>query len=348
MTVNKIISNCKFCSRSQVIEDRQATRVDRVLNNVSGVKTSNGQGNIELLFNIRGFEDAPVLRDGFRQFGTFVSSFAETSNLEQVEVLKGPASILYGEINPGGVINLVTKKPLEEGSLYEATLQLGNDALVSPSIDFSDALTNDGSLRYRLNALYRNENSFRNYEQDFERFFIAPVISWQIGDRTDITFQLDYTDDEATYDLGLPASGDGIFDVSFDSIINQNDSVVKSESINVGYNLEHRFSDNWQLRNAFRYFNRDFVTTGSLGATVDEETGIGPDNLQSFDVSTQNYTLQTNVIGKFDTGSVKHTLLFGVDLNRSDNLLASADGSETRPFNIFDPDFSLFDDLDIE
>jgi iron complex outermembrane recepter protein len=331
----------------QVIEDQQSIGLDEVLNNVSGVKSSNSQSVIDQRFNIRGFDNAPVLQDGFRQFTTFGQGFAETANLEQVEVLKGPASILYGEINPGGAINLVTKKPLEKGSLYEATLQLGNDALVSPSIDFSDALTNDGSLRYRLNALYRHENSFRNYEQDFERFFIAPVISWQIGDRTDITFQLDYTDDEAPFDVGLPASGDGIFDISFDSIINQNDSVVKSESINVGYNLEHRFSDNWQLRNAFRYSNRDFVMPGTLGAAVDEETGIGEDGLIRYDVSTQNYTLQTNVIGKFDTGSVKHTLLFGVDLNRSDDFTASA-SSETRLFNIFDPDFALFDDLDID
>jgi iron complex outermembrane recepter protein len=203
-------------------------------------------------------------------------------------------------------------------------------------------LNSDGSLRYRLNALYRHENSFRNFEQDFERFFVAPVISWEIGDHTDITFQLDYTDDEAPYDLGLPASGDGIFDVSFDSIINQNDSVVKSETFNVGYNLEHRFSDNWQLSNAFRYSNRDFVMPGTFGAEVDEETGIGPDGLIRYESSTQNYTLQTNVIGKFDT------LLFGVDLNRSDALIASAFSLENRLFNIFDPDFSLFDDLDID
>ena len=123
-----------------------------------------------------------MLRDGFRQYGGFGQSFAETANLERVEVLKGPASILYGQIEPGGIINLVTKKPLDR-PFYEAKLQLENRALVRPQIDFSDALTSDGRLGYRLNALYRHENSFRDFDQDFERFFVAPIVSWQIGDR---------------------------------------------------------------------------------------------------------------------------------------------------------------------
>ncbi|MEM9803914.1 MAG: TonB-dependent siderophore receptor [Cyanobacteria bacterium P01_D01_bin.56] len=333
----------------QVIEDQQAIELDEVLTNVSGVTASSTQGNFQERFTVRGFGDTPVLRDGFRQFGFLGQSFAETANLEQVEVLKGPASILYGEIEPGGVINLVTKKPLEEGSLYEATLRFGNDVLISPQIDFSDALTADGRVRYRLNALYRHENSFRNFETDFERFFIAPVISWEIGDRTDITFQLDYTDDEAPVDTGLPAQGDGIFDISFDSIITQNDTVVESELINVGYDLEHRFSDNWTLRNAFRFSERNLDVAGGLSAAVDEETGIGPQSFAAADDRARNYTLQTNLIGKFDTGSVKHTLLFGVDLNRTDDFnLTRFDFANPVPFNIFDPVFGVFDDIDID
>ncbi|MEM8675756.1 MAG: TonB-dependent siderophore receptor [Cyanobacteria bacterium P01_G01_bin.67] len=330
----------------QVIEDQQAIGLDEVLNNVSGVTTGGSFSNLEETFNIRGFSDTSVLRDGFRQFGDVGQNFVETANLEQVEVLKGPASILYGEIEPGGVVNVVTKKPIEEGSLYEATLQLGNDALVSPQIDFSDALTSDGSLRYRLNALYRHENSFNNFETDSERFFVAPVISWEIGDRTDITFQLDYTNDEFPSDLGLQAAGDGIFPVSFDSIINQDDAVNESEVINVGYDLEHRFSDNWQLRNAFRFSDRDLDNVGGTAPFVDEETGIGSQSFVNQNASIQNYTLQTNVVGKFDTGSVKHTLLFGVDLNRNDDLNFVGLDPNPVPFNIFDPDFGVFDDLD--
>ena len=332
----------------QVIEDQQAIELDEVLNNVSGVTTGGTNANNGETFNIRGFEDTTVLRDGFRQFsGIRGEGFAETANLERVEVLKGPASILYGEIEPGGVINLVTKKPLEEGSLYEAKLQLGDDALVRQSIDFSDSLTSDGSVRYRLNALYRHENSFRDFDQDFERFFVAPVVSWQIGDRTDLTVQLDYTDNEAPADLGLPASGESIVDVDFDTIINEPDDITENDLINVGYDLEHRFSDNWKLRNAFRFSDRDIFFNGAIPFEFDDETGIVSRFFSGQETDIQNYSLQTNVVGEFDTGSVEHTLLFGVDLNRTDNdEVLTFDFTAVETLNIFDPVFGAFDDVD--
>ncbi|MEM8672889.1 MAG: TonB-dependent siderophore receptor [Cyanobacteria bacterium P01_G01_bin.67] len=333
----------------QVIEDQQAIELEEILNNVSSVTTGGSNGGLQETFNVRGFSDTSVLRDGFRQFGDFGQNFVETANLEQVEVLKGPASILYGEIEPGGVINVVTKKPLSEGSLYEATLQLGDDALVSPQIDFSDSLNDDGSLRYRLNALYRHENSFRDFEQDSERFFVAPVISWEIGDRTDITFQLDYTDDEDPFDTGLPASGDGIVDIDFESIIDEPDSIVESELINVGYNLEHRFNDNWRIANAFRFSDREILLNGALTIGFDEDTGDLSRFLADQDNDIRNFSLQTNVVGEFNTGSVQHTLLFGVDLNRTVDLdFVRLDASAIETLNIFDPVFGVFEDVDPE
>jgi iron complex outermembrane receptor protein len=190
----------------EVIEDQQLTRLDEALRNVSGV-TYRGdvQGRGEE-FTIRGFDNVPILRDGFRRYGSF-ESFPEVANLERIEVLKGPASILYGEIQPGGLINLVSKKPLAEPS-YEAELQVGNWGFVRPRIDISELLTDDGRLRYRLNALYSTGESFRGFDQEDKRFFIAPVVSWKISDRTDLTVSLEYTDDKRPVDLGLPAVGD--------------------------------------------------------------------------------------------------------------------------------------------
>lgn len=93
----------------KVLEDQQVIRLDEALRNVSGVTFGGTNLGRSLEFSIRGFDEAPILRNGFRQFGADVVQ--ETANLERVEVLKGPASVLYGEIEPGGLINLVTKKP---------------------------------------------------------------------------------------------------------------------------------------------------------------------------------------------------------------------------------------------
>ena len=108
----------------EVIRDQQVTRLDEALRNVSGVTFGGDVQSRGEEYNIRGFDNVPILRDGFRRYG-FFENFPEVANLERIEVLKGPASILYGEIQPGGLINLVSKKPLAE-PFYEAELQVGN------------------------------------------------------------------------------------------------------------------------------------------------------------------------------------------------------------------------------
>ncbi|MEM8716964.1 MAG: TonB-dependent receptor plug domain-containing protein, partial [Cyanobacteria bacterium P01_G01_bin.4] len=160
----------------QVLEDQQIIRLEDALSNLSGVTYGGTFAGLDVDFNIRGFNNVPILRDGFRQFGFGNDGIPETANLERIEVLRGPASILYGEIQPGGVINLVTEQPLSE-PFYEAQLQIGNRGLISPQIDLSGPLTPDIPVFYRLNALYRNEESFRDYEQNIERFFVAPTFS---------------------------------------------------------------------------------------------------------------------------------------------------------------------------
>lgn len=147
----------------QVIREQQVIRLDEALRNVSGVTFGGDVQSRGEEYSIRGFDNVPTLRDGFRRYGSF-ETFPEVANLERVEVLKGPASILYGEIQPGGLINLVSKKPLSE-PFYEAELQLGNWGFVRPRFDISGPLTSDGSLLYRLNGLYRRGDSFRGFDK---------------------------------------------------------------------------------------------------------------------------------------------------------------------------------------
>ncbi|MEM8807275.1 MAG: TonB-dependent siderophore receptor [Cyanobacteria bacterium P01_G01_bin.38] len=328
----------------QVLEDQQVIELDEALTNVSGVTEAGTLSNVTRNFNIRGFDNTPVLLDGFRQFGGFEENLSETANLERIEVLRGPASILYGEIQPGGVINLVTKQPLAE-PFYEARLQAGNQSLFRPQIDFSGPLSSDGRVRYRLNALYRSEDSFRDFEQDFERFFVAPVLSWRISDRTDLTLQFEHTDDEAPLDNGLPSSGDEVVDLPFDRSLDDPDNLVNTEFTSVGYNFEHRFSDRWKIRNAFRYSDRNVSNVGTIPIDFDEDTGTLFRFLGSQDNDADNYSLQTNVVGEFATGSIQHTLLFGVDYNHTDSNEFTRI-SDIQPFDIFNPVDGQFDGLD--
>lgn len=172
----------------KVLEDQQVIRLDEALRNISGI-TANTDSGRGLEFRVRGFGGVPLLRNGFRSDFRQGQTFPETANIEQVEVLKGPASILYGEIQPGGVINLVTKRPLSE-PFYKLQAQFGNRDLIRPSVDLSGPLTPDGKLLYRLNALYQRSDEIQDFDTDIERFFISPVLTWEINDRTDVTLEL--------------------------------------------------------------------------------------------------------------------------------------------------------------
>jgi len=327
----------------QVLEDQQAIRLDEALRNVSGVTfggTDLGRG---LEFNIRGFDGIPVLRNGFRQFGAG-GIIPEISNLEQVEVLKGPAAILYGEVEPGGVINLVTEQPKSE-PFYEIQAQLGNRDLVRPSIDLSGPLTSDRRLLYRLNALYLSGGEFQDVDTETERFFISPVLAWKISDRTDLTIELEYLNEDRPPTFGIPAFDNGILDIPFDRITNEPDDIAEEEYFNIGYDLEHRFSDSWKLRNGFRYTKQDALLEVAFPFSFDEDTGTVTRFWAAQPQDAESYSLQTNLVGEFATGSIEHTLLFGVDLNRSDdnfNSFTRLDTSTPLELNIFDPQYEAF------
>ncbi|MEM1242403.1 MAG: TonB-dependent siderophore receptor, partial [Cyanobacteria bacterium P01_H01_bin.26] len=327
----------------EVLEDQQVIRLNDALRNASGV-VSNSLDQRGQRFIIRGFSSSSILRDGFRQTNgsSGNSGFQELANIEQIEVLKGPASILSGALEPGGAINLVTKKPLAE-PFYELGLRAGNRGLIEPSIDISGPLTEDGQLLYRLNALYRNEDYHRDFDVPVERFFIAPVLSWAISDRTDLTVELEYSDETRPADFnGTPVIGDRVADVPFDRITGEPDDDASNEFLRLGYQFEHRFSDSWKVRNSFRYisFDSNFVSNAAFG--TNEATGdifrVWIQNAQPSD----SYELQTNVVGEFATGSIEHTLLAGVDLYRREAENSRRFDFAPQPlFNVFDPVYGL-------
>jgi iron complex outermembrane recepter protein len=321
----------------QVLEDRQVIRASEALRNVSGVQRGNTVGGISEVFNIRGFQQfGGNLRDGFRD--TF-TPLVETANLERIEALKGPASLLYGNLDPGGVINYVTKQPLSE-PFYAAGLQVGSFGLVRPTLDLSGPLNPEGTLLYRLNTAYERGGNFRNFDTEVERFFISPVVTWKISDRTDVTFEFEYLNDQRPFDRGLIAIGTGVANIPFDRALGELDDSSERTNLLAGYRLEHSFNDNWTLRNRFRFSYEDFTLANADPSRLNQQTGeLSRDYIIS-DSEARTFALQTELIGKFATGSVEHKLLFGVDLSwdtREGAVLFAAAPS----INIFNPVYGI-------
>jgi iron complex outermembrane recepter protein len=323
-----------------IIRDRQSKDVKDALSNDSGV-TYNGnvQGRSGGTFSIRGFSGVATLRDGFRQFGIGegqTQPVSEIANLEAVEVLKGPASILYGAIEPGGLINLISKKPLSQ-PFYEVEVQGGSRSLISPRFDVSGPLTADGKVLYRVNGLYQSINSVRNVTQPDQKSFIAPTIAWKVGDKTDLSISAEYIDSTRPAEFGLPAVGTSVANVPRDRIIGEPSDRVTNQSLNIGYMLDHQFSDNWKLRNAFRYASNQYdFNVVALPLGFDETTNTVNRFFATQEAQTKDYTLQTNLTGEFATGDVKHKLLVGADYVRREGRLFSRIGDPTD-LDLFNP-----------
>ncbi|AFZ30440.1 TonB-dependent siderophore receptor [Gloeocapsa sp. PCC 7428] len=324
----------------QVLEDQAVFRVTDAIRNVSGVVQDGGFGGTIDQLNIRGFS-TEVFQDGQRtnNFGFF-----DTANVERVEVLKGPAAILFGNVEPGGIVNLVRKQPLAEP--FAATeLQVGSFGLFRPSIDVTGPLNEDRSVLYRLNVAYEHFDGFRDFEQDADRIFVAPALAWQINDATRLTFDFSYLRDERPMDRGFLAIGRDIIDIPVSRFLGEPNDVRRVQETTFGYRFEHQFTDNWTVRNRLQIISTDTFDYRAEPLELDEETGILSRNFRSNDDVSETYSIQTDVLGQFNTGSVAHNVLLGIDLNRSTfgGTQRRLPAGLTPDINIFDPVYNVID-----
>jgi iron complex outermembrane receptor protein len=318
-----------------VLQDQAITRVTDAIQNTSGVVQDGGFGGTTDQLNIRGFFTDNLFVDGFRS--NFGEGFTETVNIEQIEVLRGPASVLFGNSQPSGVINLVTERPLDE-PFYEVELQAGNYGFIRPTIDLTGPLNGDRTILYRLNAAYERFDGFRDFDQNVDRIFVAPSLAFQFSDATTLNLDFSYLRDQRPFDRGFLAIGRGIIDIPVTRFLGEPDDFREIESLNAGYRLEHRFSDDWRIRNQFRLVSNEALDFRAEPTTLDEATGILSRNFRSNDDVYETYSLQTDLLGNFLTGSIEHTLLVGVDLRRETGV-----GTQRRLPDSLTPDIDIFD-----
>lgn len=319
----------------QVFEDQAGNRIDDATRNVSSVVQSGGFAGTADQLSIRGFSTFEVFRDGFRD--PAAGGIFETSNIERFEVLKGPASVLYGNAEPGGIINLVTEQPLSFPN-YEFDLQVGSNVFLRPTVDLSGPIIPSGDLRYRANLAYERSETFRDFAQDVNRFFVAPVLVWDISEDTSFTVDFSYLDDERPFDRGFLATGRDIVDIPLSRSLGEPDDFRDIEEVTAGYRLEHELSDSWSIRNAFRFVSAEQLDFRAEPLSLDEDTGVLTRNFRSNSDIGESYALQTQLEGQFTTGSINHNLLFGVDLDR-----VTFTGTQSRAPEGLTPDINIFD-----
>jgi iron complex outermembrane receptor protein len=234
----------------QVIEDRKITTIEEFTDNVSGVQRLNWENGMSQ-YIIRGFfESRDRLYNGFREFNN--SGPTDVSNIERVEILKGPSAMLYGGgLSNSGVVNMVTKKPLDY-TYNHADFTAGSYDFYRARIDSAGALTDDKSLQYRLNLSYKNANSFRDFISD-ENYFIAPNLLWKISDKDTVDFRFEYNKFNYAYDPGF-------FVDNFNSVyknlpisrnLSEPNQFNEGSTYRTSYDYQHQFNDDWKFRQGF-------------------------------------------------------------------------------------------------
>ncbi|HPX88446.1 MAG TPA: TonB-dependent siderophore receptor [Methylophilaceae bacterium] len=319
----------------QVLQDQQAYRLEDVVKNVSGMLSlpSPYSAAYETLQS-RGFTSEPF-RDGQRIMFLTVP----LANAERVEILKGSAAIQYGRVEPGGMVNVVTKKPSATPH-YEIQQQVGTDSFYRTTADLTGPINEDKTLMYRLNAEYLNTDSFVDYAFD-KRTFIAPSLTWQPAVGTKVTLAYEHRNEKEQAATGVPVIGKRPSSVSIRKFYGEPNlqNHFKADVLNLSG--EHQFNDQWTIRGGIGAYRGNYkyanVVNSSLAAdnVTLSRWGLGSDYDHR---NTEDAYI--DVQGKFDTAGIKHTVLVGTDYHRFRNYANWADWA-LPDININNPVYGL-------
>lgn len=309
-----------------VIEDQKVTRVQEALENVSGVMPNQSIGS-GTGFLIRGFSDErKMFRNGL--LATSPSNFRsdfDSANVERIEVLKGPAAMLYGRMEPGGLINVLTKRPLET-PLHFAEQRFGSYGHYRTVWDATGPVFKDGSLLYRFSGAYENSGSFRDFNH-LDRVVLDPSITLRPTTDTDFTVDLEYFEQDRTSDNGIPAFGNRPAPVPINRTFHDpNEPRANLRKFHLGSELTHRFNEYLAFRNRFL---ASFVHTDDIRLVRVPTVGFAPPNSGPLDgVLRRNiygqisdaevYATNLDLLGNFDLAGTRHETLVGFDYTKSD------------------------------
>lgn len=296
----------------EIIEQQQAIRLSEVVKNLNGVYVGSARGGAQESFFSRGYDMSAnnMFKNGFRYNA---GSIPEVSSLEKVEFLKGGSALLYGNVAPGGIMNLVTKTPkFTQGG--EISMQMGSYSYYKPSIDFYGPLNK--SIAYRFTGSYENSESFRDFVKN-ERIYVNPSFLFHVSDKTQITLQGDYLSADWTPDFGTGIYGKTILDLPRNEFFGALWSTANTKSSSASLLFNHDFNKNWKLNfnSSYQSYRRTQTSTAQL-STIDAN-GNWKRGLTKADAGENIFGDQLSLQGVFNTGSVKHQIFTGVDYENS-------------------------------
>jgi len=339
--LNKIPQNIQVIS-ADVIKDQQAiSMMENITRNVSGAQMIEHWGNFARI-NMRGFR-IPPFRNGQNVLSTWGPLAEDMALVERIEVVKGPSAFMLSSGEPGGLYNVVTKKPTGV-SHGEVGLMTGSYNTLRATLDVEGKLSDDNKLQYRFVGAGTTQEAHRAYE-DQNRYTFAPSVKYLIDDKTSVTAQYTYQ----YYKTRLIGSA-YVFApeeyASLDRDFTLNDPKLGPSIMKEHYglvNFEHQLSDNWFVNAQLAYLNYQHEGSslwldGNFGV---QENGDLIRTVSIWDAKEEKKLGQVFVNGTAQTGAVSHKILGGLDFGNSSYIADWSTGinidTEENPFNIYNP-----------
>lgn len=307
-----------------LLKDANALDLTQALDLSASVARQNNFGGLWNSFSVRGFQGDINLPSGFLvngfNAGRGFGGPRDLSGIEAVEVLKGPRSAIYGRGEPGGTVNLITKRPQFETSGY-LQFQGGSFDFYRGDIDLQTTLGD--AVGVRVAGFYEDAGSFRQTVES-ERFGIYPSITALLGDSTSATYELEYTRQDIPFDRGVVFAPEFGFSPIRTFTGEPGDGPIETEVLGHQFELQHDFSDDWSLLAGIGY--RDTSLTGNASENqfggrqtyfIDGQTISRFFRFRDFD--SEHFVARAELAGEFNTGSLRHRLQIGVDYDRFEN-----------------------------
>ncbi|MFL1387403.1 TonB-dependent siderophore receptor [Pseudomonas tritici] len=308
------------------IRDRQSETLSQTLDLTPGFTSQPTSFNrTSDHFRIRGFDVESAtggsLRDGLRLQNNSYDGVQEPYGLERAEVIRGAASVLYGQLSPGGLINTVSKRP-SQTPYHEINLQAGQNDRKQLSADFTGPVGDSDTLSYRLTLLERKSDTAADHIQN-DKVYVAPALTWQPDDDTSLTLLSFYQKTETGFSAPLPYQltkgvGSGGFQIGRHDFIGEPGyDEMNGEMSALGYEFEHRFDEHTRISNKLRYYQSDvtwrYLQVNTAGIAAAQTSGILRRQYSDRQERSRGLASDTNIESKWQFGDWQHTFLLGFD-----------------------------------
>lgn len=320
-----------------VIEDQAATRLTDVVLNVSGVQLNGTAGNRAETYSIRGFTVPRYAINGFPLTSTMdrPEGFLDLANVERVEVLKGPASVLVGLAEPGGIINIVTRAPTQTFTA-DAAVQGGSFEFGRAEASLSGPLAGNGAVSARVTGAYQSDGNFRRVARDSDRGFAGGALRWQPDALTQVDLTADYVDQKQAFDRGLIATEGGTYVRDARLYLGESWSTTETQKLVLGLAARRQVSPWLQLRLTGRYTDATITDDNGVDLQGVSEDGTVRRRVTDRTEDATDFSARFEGLADAYTGALEHQILLGAEYNRGDFAFNSA-RSNIGSLNMFAP-----------